>query len=104
MPRPNPSPSASTDVNGPVRTFRHGRIRAAIWRNQTGKGTPMYDVKITRSYREGSEWRDSHSFGYDDVLVAAKLLQDAHTFISALHEKERAAPRSETGRRDEPAR
>jgi hypothetical protein len=64
----------------------------------------MYDVKITRSYREGNEWRDSHSFGYDDILVAAKLLQDAHTFISALHEKERADARSSTKRQDDVVR
>jgi hypothetical protein len=106
MPRQNQGQSQSppAEGNGPVHTIRHGRIRAAIWKNQTGKGATMYDVNVTRSYREGNGWRDSHSFGYDDILVVAKLLHDAHTFISALHEKERATPRSSTKRREDAVR
>jgi hypothetical protein len=55
----------------------------------------MYNVSVTRSYREGEEWRDTHSFGYDDLMNVAKLIFDAHTYITAMWAKDagRAAPR-----------
>jgi len=99
MPRKiQPSPGAPQENSGPVHVLRHGRIRAAVWENQTDKG-PMYDVKVSRSYREGDEWRDSFSFGYNDLLVVAKLMYDAHSFISMMRAKERTtAPRTATTR------
>jgi len=48
----------------------------------------MYDVRVTRSYKEGDQWRDSYSFGYDDLMNVAKLLADAHSYITALRESE----------------
>jgi hypothetical protein len=101
MPRRGPSPTAPAEAAGPVHALRHGRIRAAIWRNQTEKGA-MYDVKVSRSYREGNEWRDSFSFGYTDLLVVAKLMYDAHSYISMLRAKEHTSARSSSG--TEPAR
>ena len=37
--------------NRPVHTVRHRSLKATIWRNQTDKG-PLYNVVITRSYRD----------------------------------------------------
>jgi hypothetical protein len=42
----------------------------------------MYNVTIVRSYKDGEEWRESQSFGYDDLMNVAKLLYDAHSWIS----------------------
>ena len=81
-----PKQSAS-DSNQPVHTVRHRNIKASIWRNETEKG-PMYKVSVTRSYREGEEWRDTHSFGYDDLMNVAKLMYDAHSVITELRSKE----------------
>ena len=78
--------SASESIQ-PVHTARHRNIKASIWRNETEKG-PMYKVTVTRSYREGDEWRDTSSFGYDDLMNAAKLMYDAHSVISELRAKE----------------
>ncbi len=98
--RPNPSPApapvapvAPAEANKPIHELRHRNIRAAIWRNPTAKGV-MYDVQITRSYRDGEGWRDSHSFGYDDLMNVAKLMADAHSFISTLRQKEYAESRA----------
>jgi hypothetical protein len=91
MPRPT-APAATTgapDANKPVHEIRHRNIRAVIWKNQTAKGA-MYDVQVTRSYRDGDTWRDSHSFGYDDLLVVAKLMYDAHSAITMLRAKDKA--------------
>ena len=75
--------------NQPVHTVRHRNIKASIWRNPTESGH-MYNVTLVRSYRNGEEWHDSHSLGYDDLMNAAKLLYDAHSVITQLRAKERA--------------
>jgi len=68
----------------PVHTVRYGGIKAAIWRNVVDNGSAsraMYNVTLTRSYRDGDEWKESGSLGYDELLIAAKALDDCHTFI-----------------------
>ena len=84
------SKQTATTANQPVHTARHRNIKATIWRNQTEKG-PMYNVTVTRAYRDGEAWRDSHSFGYDDLMNVAKLMYDCHGAISALRAKDYVA-------------
>jgi hypothetical protein len=84
------SKQSTSESNLPVHTVRHRNIKASIWRNETEKG-PMYKVSITRSYREGNEWRDTHSFGYDDLMNVAKLMYDAHSVITSFRAREAAA-------------
>lgn len=75
-------PAKPVNDNQPVHTVRHRNLKASVWRNDTERG-PMYNVLVVRSYREGEEWHDSHSLGYDDLMNAAKLLYDCHSFITA---------------------
>ncbi len=83
-----PTPKTeSLERKGPVREFRHRNLRATIWKNDTDKGF-MYNVTMTRMYRDGTSWKDSQSFGFDDLMNLAKLLADAHTYISMLREKD----------------
>jgi hypothetical protein len=42
-------------------------------------------------YCDGEKWKDSQSFGFDDLMNLAKLLADAHTYISVLRDREFAA-------------
>jgi hypothetical protein len=84
---------AGKDENRPVHEIRHRNVRAAIWKNQTVNGV-MYTVTISRSYRSGEEWRDSRSFRFDDLPIIAKLMFDAHTYISSLRD-----PRGSAGRK-----
>ena len=64
----------------PVHEIRFGQVRAAIWENQTEKGT-RYNVTLSRSYRVDDQWKDSHSFSRDDLLVVAKVVDLCHTWI-----------------------
>jgi hypothetical protein len=73
--------------NAPIHTIRHRSIKASIWKNQTTKGS-MYDVRVTRSYKVDDVWHDTSSFGFDDLLIVAKMMYDAHSFISACRAKE----------------
>jgi hypothetical protein len=76
-------------TNKPVHAVRHRNLKASIWVNQTEKG-PMYNVTVTRAYRENDRWHDSTSFGYDDLMNVAKLMYDCHTFISVQRAREAA--------------
>jgi hypothetical protein len=79
--------------NRPVHTIRHRSIKASIWRNATGKG-PVFNVTVVRGYKDGDEWKDSHSFSYDDLPIVAKLLNDCHSYITSLIAKERPKART----------
>ena len=96
MPRPSQPEKGSV----PIHTIRHRSIKASIWKNQTSKGA-MYDVKVVRSYQQDDRWHDSYSFGYDDLLIVAKLMYDAHSFITAQRAKDNVAPRG-AKRREQP--
>jgi hypothetical protein len=67
-PQPTPGESASAEAiaNRSAKEFRHRNLRATIWRNDTDKG-PIYNVTLSRRYRDDEHWKDSHSFGYDDL-------------------------------------
>ena len=74
----------------PVAEVRYGNIRAAIWRNEN-KDSAWYNVTFERSYRDEEELKSSQSFGRDDLLLLAKIANEAHSLICALQREERAA-------------
>jgi hypothetical protein len=97
MPQTTNEPSKSENVvNRPVHTIRYGALRAAIWKREVDLGNnsrPMYSVTLTRSYKDGNDWKDSSSFGPDDLLTLAKIADDAHTFIHQNRLKDAATER-----------
>jgi hypothetical protein len=64
----------------PVHELRMGRIRAAIWENETQNGT-RHNVTLSRLYKDGDNWKDTTSFGRDDLPVLAKVADMAHSWI-----------------------
>jgi hypothetical protein len=71
-------------ANRPIYTIRYRTVQAAVWRNVVDNGNasrPMYNVTFSRSYKDGERWKDTASFGVDDLLVLAKAANDAHTWI-----------------------
>ncbi|MBX3412386.1 MAG: hypothetical protein KF708_06845 [Pirellulales bacterium] len=71
---------ATKDKVRPVHDVRLGRIKAAIWANGTENGT-RYNVTFTRIYKDGDQWKDSTSFGRDDLPLVAKVADLAHSWI-----------------------
>ena len=65
----------------PVREFRMGRIRAAIWANQSEGGKIRFSVTIGRLYKVGNRWQDSRSYGRDDLPLVSKVTNMAHVWI-----------------------
>ena len=66
----------------PVHEIRLGRIKVAIWENETENGS-RHNVSIVRLYKDGDQWKDSTSFGRDDLLLVAKIADLAHSWIIA---------------------
>ena len=64
----------------PVHEIRIGRIKATIWENETQNGT-RHNVTVSRLYKDGDEWKDSTSFGRDDLPLVAKVADQAHSYI-----------------------
>jgi hypothetical protein len=100
------------DANRPAQTIRYGAIKATIWRNPTRNGT-MYSTTVIRTFKgEDDEWRESHSFGPNELPTVAKLLLDAHSWIQDQLARERTEAsepelqqrQARRGRDREPAR
>ncbi len=66
--------------NKPVHEMRMGRVRAAVWQNE-GEGGAFHNVTFTRLYKDADQWKDSASFGRDDLPLLAKLADAAHTWL-----------------------
>ena len=68
----------------PVADIRVGFVHGAIWANQTDRGV-RYNVTFARLYKaEDDGWRNTASFGRDDLLVLAKVADRAHDRIFEL--------------------
>ncbi len=68
------------DKQKPVHEVRVGSVKAAIWENQTENGA-RHNVTFERLYKSDDEWKQTQSFGRDDLLVLAKVADQAHTWI-----------------------
>ncbi len=66
--------------NKPVHEIRLGRIKAAIWENDTPNGT-RHNVTLSRLYKDGEQWKDTQSFGRNDLPLVGKVSDMAHTWI-----------------------
>ncbi|WP_339888901.1 hypothetical protein [Rhodopirellula europaea] len=65
----------------PAHEIRMGRIKAVIWENDTENGV-RHNVSICRIYKDDAgHWKDSSSFGRDDLPLIAKVSDLAHSWI-----------------------
>jgi hypothetical protein len=78
--RTQQQPRSNDAKQKPVHEIRMGRIKAAIWANETDNGT-RHNVTITRLYKDGDEWKTSTSFGREELPLVAKIADMAHTWI-----------------------
>ena len=73
--------NTSAGAKQPVKTFRLGRIKAAVWENEADQ-KKFYNVTFARTYvDEAKNYHDADSFGRDDLPLVGKLADQAHTFI-----------------------
>ena len=70
--------------NKPWKVLRSSGVSASIFENsvKTKDGEVTYfKVSLTRTYRDGDEWKSTSSLSRDDLPVAALLLQQAWSAI-----------------------
>lgn len=87
----------------PAHTARYGAIKCTIWRNDSRNG-PFFATVITRSYKDGEDWRESPSFGQEDLPTVAKAALDAHSWVREQLESEREAGNARPNREDSQAK
>ena len=76
----NTKNEAAETKNPPVAKVRVGLITGSIWENKTDKGI-FHNVTFERRYKDGDQWKSSHSYNTGDLLELAKAADLAHTQI-----------------------
>ena len=70
-----------TTARRPVHEIRLGRVKAAIFANQSDSGV-WHNVVLKRLYRDNDgNWRSSDSFSRDDLLLIGKVTDLCHSWI-----------------------
>ena len=79
--RPTQTREDQANKAKPVHEIRLGRIRAAVWLNETENG-PRYNVQLSRLYKDKNDkWKDSTSFGREDLPLVGKVADLAMVWI-----------------------
>ena len=69
--------SKKESTNKPVQRFTLKGITASVFRNETDKGVPFYKVSITRTYKDGDEYRTTTAFNRDDLPYVREVSRHA---------------------------
>lgn len=67
--------------NQPAKKFRIGYVTATVWANEGNGDTTFYTVDISRTFKDGDDYRSTNSLNQADLLNAAFLLQQANRWI-----------------------
>ena len=78
-------------ANRPVHEIRLGKVKAAIWKNETDAGI-RYSVSIVRIFKTDEGWDSSPTFGRDELPLVAKVADMVHTWIYQQNERVENAP------------
>ena len=81
-----------SDKAKPEHKIQHRGIAVTIWKNDSKNG-PFYSVTLSRRYKQGEAWKDSHSYDEDDLLLLREMLAEAHRWIRGAVQATRQAKR-----------
>ena len=65
-------------ANQPAAKFRLGYVTATVWLNDK-----FYNVVLSKSYKDGDEYKDTDQLGSVDIMNAVRVLQRAEDFIAS---------------------
>ena len=68
----------------PVKVIRVRGVSASIFANHgksDGRDITFHKVSLQRSYKDGDEWKQTTSFGRDDLPVVSLVMKRAWEFI-----------------------
>lgn len=66
----------------PAYTFKVGVISAAVWANVGADKRVFYNMTVNRRYKDGEEWKDSLSFGLNDIPKLELCLRKCYEWIA----------------------
>ena len=66
--------------NQPVVKFRIGSVTATVWQNEK-----HFNTVLSKSYKDGDEWKETDQLGHADLLNAVRVLQRCEDYISDQH-------------------
>lgn len=97
----NGGKSKRAQANRPFHELRSANLKAVVWENGTKHG-PMFSAVLVRVWRDDAgDWHETHSLGRDDLLLAAKLLDQAHTIVMREESRRAAQTRRQAGDGDD---
>ena len=65
----------------PAHEIKLGKIRVAIWANETEDHNVWFTAVTTRIYKSGDTWKETTTLKHDDLPVAMKAIDMAYTWI-----------------------
>lgn len=84
-----------SDNKKPAAKINLHPVSAAIWRNQNPKGV-FYSVTFERLFKdEAGKWQTSSTFNANDLLLLAKVADQAHSEIFKLRASDRHTDQSD---------
>jgi hypothetical protein len=79
--------------NKPVEKFQLRGISASVFENTSDNGAVFYKVSITRTYKDGDEFKTTSVFSRDDLPVVELLTRQA--WVSILKRESSGSQESE---------
>lgn len=73
----------TTTNQKPAATLRDGSLKATLWRKQSEKGV-FFNVTLSRTYKDGADYKDSNSFSGAELLRIARLAGQAYDLAGEL--------------------
>ena len=73
--------------NQPLKRIKIGLITATVWGNEKENGGTRYSIDIVRNYKKDDQWKETSSFGIDDLPVVAKVSDLALDTVLELQSK-----------------
>lgn len=80
--------------NKPISRITLKGITASVFRNETDKGVPFFKVSITRTYKDGKEFRSTSAFNRDDLPLVGEVVRRAWLEVMK-HEADEASSKSD---------
>ena len=71
-------------MSRPEKKFKCGPISASIWAEDKTVESGVikfHSVNITKTYKDGDEWKHTNSFNTEDLLKVALVANEAYKYI-----------------------
>lgn len=71
-------------MNKPEKRIRCGAISASIWvdrKTVEGRDVEYHSISITKSYKDGDQWKHTNSFNTEDLPKVALVATEAYKHI-----------------------